>query len=88
MNVDISRENEQFIQQAIDSGAYGDRAEVFDEAIRLLKTRVNLLEHIDTGTRQLESGQYTDYDEESLKERFAQIKADGRKRMESQEEDQ
>ena len=88
MNVDVSRENEQFIQQVIDSGAYRDRSDVLDEAIQLLRKRMSLLEHIDTGTRQLQTGQYTEYDETSLKGRFAEIKAEGRRGMESQEGEQ
>ncbi len=40
-------------------------------------------EVIDIGTRQLQRGHFTEYDEESLKERFERIKSEGRQRLET-----
>ena len=88
MSVEISLENEQFIQQVIDNGTYHNRAEVLAEALRLLKVRIELIEHIDRGTQQLRNGQLTEYDEQSLKEQFEEIKAEGRKRMEAKRNSQ
>ena len=86
MKSDLSPENEQFIQELLHDGAYGTRADVLDDALRVLKQRRDLLRHIDTGTEQLQNGQYTDYDEESLRELFGRLKAEGRQRLAATED--
>ncbi len=83
MSTDLSPENEQFIQHAIQCGTFQDRVEALDRAVELLRKRQALLEHIDEGTRQLRSGEYTEYDDEGLKKFFDEIKAEGRKRYEA-----
>ncbi|HUT10421.1 MAG TPA: hypothetical protein VMY42_07990 [Thermoguttaceae bacterium] len=78
MSSGLSPENEQFIQHAVECGTFQSREQALDEAVELLKRRQQLLDHIDKGTAQLRSGQYTDYDEEGLKEFFDEIRAEGR----------
>jgi putative addiction module CopG family antidote len=73
MNADISPESEQFIQSVIASGVYQTRGEVLDDALQLLKRRRHLLEHVDEGTRQLRSGDFTEYDDEGLRKFFADV---------------
>jgi len=46
---DISGENEQFIQHELESGVYENRAELLDEAVRLLKRRRELQRDIQMG---------------------------------------
>ena len=58
MSTDLSPENEQFLQQAIDCGTFRDRRQAPDRAVELQKRRQQLLEHIDEGTRQLQTGEY------------------------------
>lgn len=83
MNTDLSPENEQFIQHVVECGTFHSRGEALDEAVALLKRRQWLLEHIDEGTRQLEAGEYTDYDEEGLRRFFDEVQAEGLKRYEA-----
>jgi hypothetical protein len=55
----------------------------FEPAIGWPRTRQELLDHIDEGTQQLRNGQYTDYDDEGLRQFFEEIKAEGRRRLEA-----
>lgn len=55
-----------------------DRLERVEEELRTLKLEA-LRRDIAVGIEQLENGQYTEYDEESLSALFSDIKARGRK---------
>ena len=70
MSSDISPESERFIQHAVETGLFHDRGSVLDAAVDLLKRRTELLEHIDRGTQQLRTGQYTGYNDEQLRRFF------------------
>lgn len=70
MNTEISPENEQFIQHVLATGLYQDRSKVLDDAVTLLKRRQELLDHVDEGVRQLRDGERSEYDDDSLRERF------------------
>jgi len=78
MSSQISPENEQFIEKQIASGTFRTRSDVLDAGVELLRMRNELLGRIDEGRRQLDSGQYTEYDEQSLKRRFEDLKARAR----------
>jgi len=49
MASDISPESEQFIQHELESGTYQNRAELLEEAVRLLKRRRELQRDIQAG---------------------------------------
>ena len=49
MASEVSPENEQFIQHELESGSYQNRAELLDEALRLLKGRRELQRDIQAG---------------------------------------
>lgn len=49
MSVDLSPENEQFIDLIVAQGAYSDRKEALDEAIQLLRRRERLRQEINEG---------------------------------------
>ena len=83
MATDLSQDNERFIENQIANGSYGDRAEVLNDAVALLKQRQLILAKIDEGTRQLQDGEYSEYDDDSLRERFHQLKDRARQRIES-----
>lgn len=83
MATGLSHENERFIENQIANGSYSDRAEVLNDAVTLLKQRHLILAKIDEGTRQLRDGEYTEYDDDSLRERFQQLKDRARERVES-----
>lgn len=81
MKSELSVKSEQLIDELLHDGSYASRAEVLEDALELLRQRRELLRHIDAGTEQLRTGQYNDYDEQSLHELFGQIKAEGRQRL-------
>ena len=80
MSTEISPENEQFIEKQIASGTFRTRSDVLDAGVELLRMRNELLDRIDEGRRQLDSGQYTEYDDQGLQRRFEELKARARDR--------
>ena len=88
MSHDLSPQNERFIQQAVNSGRFRDRGQALDEAVELLKKRLELLQHIDEGTRQLAGGDYDEYDEKGLREFFDDVQRQGRERYEASKKGQ
>jgi Arc/MetJ-type ribon-helix-helix transcriptional regulator len=83
MSRDISPQNEQYIQQVVETGRFRDRGEALDEAVELLKKRIELVQHVDEGTRELAAGDYVDYDDAGLRDFFDQVQRQGRARYEA-----
>lgn len=83
--VEIPIDLQQFVQMVVSSGAYHSESEVVAEGLRLLQRREQIRRDVNEGIAQLERGEYTEYDETALRERFEQIKIDGRKRLQGQE---
>ena len=83
MATDLSQDNERFIENQIASGSYSDRAAVLNDAVAILMQRQQFLDKLDEAARQLQDGEYTEYDDDSLRERFHQLKDRARKRLES-----
>ena len=81
MSTEISPENEHFIQQQIASGHFHDRREVLDAGILLLRKKQELLGRLDESRRQLDCGEFAEYDDESLRQRFEQLKDAARARI-------
>ncbi len=73
-----STELRHLVEHEMATGNYRSEDEVLLEAVRLLAERNRLLQEIDAGTRQLERGEYTDYDVEALRARFDGLKVGGR----------
>ena len=88
MSSGLSPDNEQFIQEAVELGTFHSREEALDQAVELLRKRAALLRHIDEGTRQLREGEYTDYDDDGLREFFEEVKVQGRQRYEARKKGQ
>lgn len=82
VSADVSPKNEQYIQSLIERGRFRDRGEVLDAGVELLRMRGELLDRIDEGRRQLDGGEYTDYDDFSLSQRFSELKERARKAAE------
>jgi Arc/MetJ-type ribon-helix-helix transcriptional regulator len=80
MATGISRENEQFIRDAVARGKYESRTNVLDQAVALLRRHEELLAHVEIGTRQLREGQFTEYDDRTLLKFRDEIKTQGRQR--------
>ena len=82
MSADVSPENERYIRSLIERGSFRDRAEVLDAGVALLRLRGELLDRIDEGRRQLDAGEYADYDDSSLGQRFDELKKRARRAAE------
>ena len=74
MSIEFSPEVNQLIAQVFSSGRYADQEELLVEAVRLLGERDRLRDQIDAGTRQLHSGEFTEYDSAALRQRFDDLK--------------
>lgn len=72
---DLSPENEKFIQVQVSTGAFASRDAAIDAGIDLLRKHDGLVNRIQESRRQLDAGEFTEYDEESLKVRFGQLRA-------------
>lgn len=73
MNIQLTSENEHFLQQEIAAGRYGSTDEVLNAGLEMLRKRQALLAFIDEGRRQLDEGEYTEYDEDGLRRRFEEL---------------
>lgn len=81
MTLTISPERKAFVKSVVDNGTYCDESAVVEEALRLLERQEAFRREVEIGTRQLENGEYTDYDDESLRARFEQIRREGRAKL-------
>ena len=81
----FSGELERLVQQELATGKYGSENELLLEAVRLLaereRRRERLREEIQIGRDQLDRGEYTEYDEHSLRERFDELKESAEQRI-------
>jgi Arc/MetJ-type ribon-helix-helix transcriptional regulator len=84
MASDLSPDTESFIQQEIAVGAYPSRQDALEAGVALLRKRKALLEKLDEGRRQLDAGEYVDFDEEGLHQFFEGLKERARSRAETQ----
>ena len=81
MSIDLSPQNEQFIDQVVARGDFHDRGQALDQAVELLRRRQELLDHIDEGTKQLRTGEGIELrGEEELRAFFNRIQAEGLQR--------
>src|SRR5437660_2840589 len=89
MNVTLPPELKQFVSRKVESGQYPCESEVILEGLRLLRERDELdrirlealRKEIAIGIEQIERGEYTEYDEVSLKRLIEQVQARGRHKL-------
>jgi Arc/MetJ-type ribon-helix-helix transcriptional regulator len=67
MSTNLPPELNRLIAQEIALGHYRTEEELLTEAVLLLTQRNALREQVEAGTRQLEAGEFTDYDSQSLR---------------------
>jgi putative addiction module CopG family antidote len=76
---------EQFMEQELAAGKYASREELIAEAVRLRRERERrvkeLREEILPTLERLDRGEYTEYDEGSLRDLMDDVKARGRARF-------
>ena len=78
MSNNLSSDNEAFINDAIARGEYRDRADVIDAGVAMLRRHEQLLARIDEGRRQLDEGEYVDFDDQGLSDLAQQLKVRAR----------
>jgi len=74
MSNELSADSESFIAGEVELGAYPSRQDALEAGVALLKKRRELLEKLDEGQRQLDNGEYVDFDEEGLRQFFEGLK--------------
>jgi Arc/MetJ-type ribon-helix-helix transcriptional regulator len=83
MSTQLSNDSESFIQQQIQLGVYRDRADALEAGVELLRQHKALLDRLDEGRRQLDNGEYVEFDQDGLHEFFEGLKERARRRAES-----
>ena len=85
MNISLTPELEQLIDDQVKTGMYQTASEVIREGLRLLRERDQRLEalrrDIRAGFEAVERGEFSEYDAGTVKELADRIKARGRKRL-------
>ena len=85
MNISLTPELEQLVNDKVKTGMYQTASEVIREGLRLLRERDQRVEalrrDVRAGFEAVERGEFSDYDESNIKELAARIKTRGRKRL-------
>lgn len=82
-SIELTQENEQFVEEALAQGQYRSPDELLNEALSQLREYRELMNHIEEGTQQLRDGRYIEVDEAGLRAFFDDVKARGRARAEA-----
>lgn len=75
----LSSENEAFIRQMLERGVYQNQDAIVNAAVDLLRQRTELLDPIKEGRRQLDEGEYKEFDDAGLDELFLELTERARK---------
>ena len=73
MASELSQETESFIQQEIALGTFHSRQDTLEAGVAMLKQRRDLIERLAESRRQLDEGEYEEYDEKGLRQLFEQL---------------
>jgi len=92
MNVVLNPASERIVTEKLRSALYEDPGEVIEDALRLLKQRDEqkleaLRKDLQHAAEQLESGEFTEYDEQSIQNLFDEVSAEGRQRLAAERDD-
>jgi Arc/MetJ-type ribon-helix-helix transcriptional regulator len=74
MSTDLSNDSEAFLGETVSRGFFPSRTAAREAAVELLRERQDLLAQIDVGRRQLEEGEYLEFDQAGLKQFFEGLK--------------
>ena len=93
MHVSLTTHLEEYVREKVESGLYNSNSEVVREALRLMGERDRLREmrledlrkEIQIGIDQIERGEYTEYDQHTLKNLFDDIRARGKKKLKAEQ---
>lgn len=92
MNISLTTELEELVNDKVKSGRYQTASEVVREGLRLLEEKdlvrqarlEQLRKDVRVGIDQIERGEYIDYDDEGLRQLFETIKREGREKLSKQ----
>ena len=77
----------EFVEQQLAAGRYHSEHELIVDAVRVLRDlqaqQEQFRDDVQRGMEQLERGDFNQYDEQGLRERFEQLKDRARKRIEA-----
>lgn len=73
MTIELPSEAVDILDAQVASGAFANRAEAMVAAVSLLRQQAEWLLHIDEGRRQLDTGDFKDYDDTTLAQRFDEL---------------
>jgi Arc/MetJ-type ribon-helix-helix transcriptional regulator len=73
MASDLSPDTESFIQQQIALGNFRSRDDAIEAGITLLKRRRELMDRLADSRRQLDEGDYVEYDDDGLRQLFEEL---------------
>ena len=79
-SIELTDENEQFVEEALAQGQYRSPDELLNEALSQLREYRELMRHIEEGTQQLRDGRYIEVDEAGLRAFFDDVKSRSRAR--------
>ena len=88
MNISLTPELEQLVNDKVKTGMYQTASEVIREGLRLLRERDHRLEalrrDVRAGFEAVERGEYSSFDESNIQELAERVKARGRKRLDEE----
>jgi Arc/MetJ-type ribon-helix-helix transcriptional regulator len=73
MATELTPDNESFIQQEIAVGAFQTREDAIEAGVALLKKRRELIDRLAESRRQLDEGEYVEFDDEGLRKFFEEL---------------
>jgi len=73
MSTDLSHDCEAFLSDAVSRGIYPSRTEALEVAVDLLRQRQSLVARLAESRRQLDEGEYVEFDDEGLRAFFDQL---------------
>ncbi len=84
MNISLTPDLEQLVNDKVKTGGYQTASEVIHEGLRLLQERDDiaaLRRDVSAGFEAIERGEYEEYDEHTIKNLAADVTARGLKRL-------
>lgn len=70
MSTDLSHDSEAFLSDSVSRGVFPSRVEALEAGVKLLRQRQQFLERVAEGRRQLDEGEYVEFDDDGLKHFF------------------
>jgi Arc/MetJ-type ribon-helix-helix transcriptional regulator len=73
MYADLTPENEAFLECLVVARDFPSRGDALNAAVNLLRRKTAIVEKIRRGLKQLDDGQYTEFDEAGLERYFVEL---------------